>query len=177
MPPQSARIRAGVMALFALIWLFDFSPLCIIKCNRKLFFCMNRWKLALTAAVWSFSIVCFQVLPQVACFKGCIITLAGSIKLFSTVRFQMRPKIWCPSRGICLICLHCVFSNGSSNYLDKRRHNRRRIGCIGLAFPYRAFYVRPQVSCLIWCILARVAFVCLFPTVRFWMPPQGTWIR
>ena len=35
---------------------------------------------------------------------------------------------------------------------------------IGLAFPYRAFYVRPQVSCLIRCILALVAFVCLFPT-------------
>ena len=38
---------------------------------------------------------------------------------------------------IYLTCLHCVFLNVFSMYLDQRRHNR--IGCIGLAFPHCVF--------------------------------------
>ena len=53
-------------------WLhwFDFSPLCIIKSNLKLF----EW-------TEENSIVHFQVVPKVACSKGCMITLAASIDL------------------------------------------------------------------------------------------------
>ena len=38
---------------------------------------------------------------------------------------------------ICLIFLHCVFSNVSSNHLHEMRHNH--IGCICLTFPQCAF--------------------------------------
>ena len=35
---------------------------------------------------------CFQMCPQIACLKGCKITLVASVELFSTMGFLMSPQ-------------------------------------------------------------------------------------
>ena len=59
------------------------------------------------------------------------------VKLFPTIRFQMRPKIACLRMQshigfICLPFLHCAFLNVSSNCLPGRMQSH--IGCICLVF-------------------------------------------
>ena len=36
--------------------------------------------------------VCFPMISQIACLRGCIITLVAFVQLFSTVYFQMSPQ-------------------------------------------------------------------------------------
>ena len=63
-------------------------------------------KFTLPALVWFFFIVCSQVLPWLACSKGCIITLATSV-YFSPLCIPLRhTHIGC----ICITCLHYVWS-------------------------------------------------------------------
>ena len=45
--------------------------------------------------VWLFSAVCFQMFPQIACLRGCIIALVTFVWFFSTVYFQMCPQMTC----------------------------------------------------------------------------------
>ena len=78
---------------------------------------------------------------------------------------------------IYLTCLHCVFLNVFSMYLDQRRHNR--IGCIGLAFPRCAFSfshcVFPNASSNFLdqkCEMTLFAFVTIFSPVYLQMHPR-----
>ena len=54
-----------------------------------------------------FSTVCFQMSPQIACLRGCIITLVALVWLFSSVHFQMSPQNVCPRA--CIITLVALF--------------------------------------------------------------------
>ena len=49
--------------------------------------CLRRCIVTLVAFVWLFSTVCFQMRPQMAYLGGCIVTLVAFVRLFSTVRF------------------------------------------------------------------------------------------
>ena len=72
------------------------------------------------------STVCFQMSPQMACPRECIVTLVAFVWLFSSVCCQMCPQITCLSWGkVTLVWsfLHCVFLNVSSNYVQTRMHN------------------------------------------------------
>ena len=66
------------------------------------------------------------------------------------------------------ICLHCVFSNGSSNYMDQRRHNR--IGCISFFF----------LLCAFMCVLK---FLVWYDAYFHWLhlfvfsPPHGAFLN
>ena len=104
---------------------------------------------------------------QIACLCGCKVTLVAFIWLFSKVCFQMSPQITCPRRcKVTLVAFVWLFStiflNVSSMYFDQRRHTISLVALVYL-FPTVHFHLRPQVSCLILCILATVAFVCAFP--------------
>ena len=144
---------------------------------------------ALVAFLWLFSTVRFHMLPQMAFIKGFIVAYVAFVWLFSTVHFQMILQTPCQRRGkvtlvafvllllrihsrircICLIFLHCAFSNDPSNSVPEKRHNR--IGCICLNFLHCAFYMLPQMIFIRGRIVAYVAFVWLFSTVRLQMFP------
>ena len=64
--------------------------------------CPRRGIVTLVAFVWLFSTVCFQMTPQIPWLNRCIVTLIAFVWFFSTVRFQMTPQIACPRR--------CVFT-------------------------------------------------------------------
>ena len=55
----------------------------------------KRSLVALVSFNWLFTIVSFQMCPQIACRRGCIITLVAFVWLFSTVSFQMSPQTAC----------------------------------------------------------------------------------
>ena len=126
---------------------FDFSPLCIIKCNLKLF----EW-------TEENSFVCYQVVPQVACSKGCIITLVASIDFSPLCDFKCVLKL----AGQVDAKLHWLHLFDLSPLCLFKSHWMH-----WFSFSPLRFHLRPQVSCLILCILAMVAFVFRFPTVRF----------
>ena len=100
----------------------------------------------------AFSIVCFQMSPQMACHRWCIITLVASVWLFSTVSFQMPSQI-VMGRGIVT-----------------------KVAFVWL-FPTVFFQMSPQIACLWRCKVTLVAFVWLFSTVRFQMSPQIACLR
>ena len=53
----------------------------------------------------------FQMCPQMACLRSCIVTLVAFVWLFSTVCFQMNPQIACLGRGIvALVAFMQLFS-------------------------------------------------------------------
>ena len=53
--------------------------------------------------VWLFSIVYFQMPPQIVCSRGCKVTLVAFVWLFPTVCFQMSPHNACPRE--CIVTL------------------------------------------------------------------------
>ena len=61
---------------------------------------------------WLFPTVRFQMSPQSACTKGCIVTLVAFMWCFSTVCFQMCPQIFCVwSFRVTLVTLVWLLSN------------------------------------------------------------------
>ena len=80
--------------------------------------------------------------PQITCLIGGKITLAAFVLLFSAVGFQVCPqtaykRMQSHTGYICLIFLHCVFSNAPSNCLPEKMHSL--IGCICLIFRHCVF--------------------------------------
>ena len=133
-------------------------------------YCRERTscKITLVAFVSLFTTMYFQMSPQIACLRGCIVALVAFFYFPHWVLkclLELHSRIGC----ICLTFLHCVFSNVSSNRLHKRIHSR--IGCIFFIFPTAGFQMTPQCTRLRACIVTLVAFVCLFSTVYFQMFP------
>ena len=93
--------------------------------HSKIYFYTLYTHAFLLCGVWLFSTVRFQMSPQIYCLRGGIVTLVAFVWPFSTVRFQMTPQSACLRRGI----------------------------------------------------VTLVAFVWLFPTVRFQMCPQMNCLR
>ena len=78
---------------------------------------------------------------QTACPRRCKFTLVAFTLLFSTVHFQMSPRVICPRRGIvtlvAFVWLHCVLSIVSKNGLSKKHSH---IGCIySIWWPCQSF--------------------------------------
>ena len=86
--------------------------------------CLGGYMITLVA----FLRCAFSNVSSNGCVNGCIITLVVFVWLFFTVGFQMCPQSAGIKGCICLIFLHCVFSNVSSKRLHKRMDNDA--GCI-----------------------------------------------
>ena len=99
---------------------------------------LQRPHSALVTFVWLFSTVRFQMCPQIACPRKCIIALAAFVCLFSIVYFQMSPQITC-WRG-CKVTLVAFF----------------------WLFSTLGFQMCPQIACPRECIVALAAFVLTF---------------
>ena len=69
------------------------------------------------AKFWLLYTVCLQMCFQSVCMDGCIVTLVASMTLHLF---------------ICMVFLHCVFSNDYSNFGPARKHTC--IGCICMIF-------------------------------------------
>ena len=90
--------------------------------------------------------------PQIACMRGCIITQAALVWLFSTVCFQMSSQMM--STRWCKVALDTFVWLFSTVF----------------------FQMGPQRTWVSACKVTLVAFVCLFSTVSFHMDPQRTWV-
>ena len=91
--------------------------------------------------------------PQIACIRGCIITLVAFVCLFSTVSFQMYPQFTCLSR--------CIITQAAFVWL----------------FSTMYFQMCLQNTCIGRCIFTLAAFVLLFFIVCFQMSPQIASLR
>ena len=82
------------------LWIFVglFSTVCFQMVPQKM--CTRGCKVTLVAFVGLFPIVGSQMSPQIAYLGGCKITLVAFVWFFSTVRFQMSPQIACLRRFI-----------------------------------------------------------------------------
>ena len=68
------------------------------KCALEMPFqiaCLRGCKVTMITFVWLFPTVRFQMCPQHLCSRGCIITLVAFIWLFTIVHFQMTHQIAC----------------------------------------------------------------------------------
>ena len=88
--------------------------------------------------------------PQIACLKGCKITLVAFVGLFSTMGFLMSPqRTWI---RVTLVAFFLLFSTV-------------------------CFRMSPQIACITGCIIILDALVWLFSSVHFQMCSQCSWIR
>ena len=91
--------------------------------------------------------------PQIACLRGCIVTLVAFVWLFSIVYFQVCPQIaWVRRSEITLVAFVGFFSTV-------------------------CYQMCPQIACLNRGKVTQAAFVCLFSTVPFQMSPQTVCLR
>ena len=110
--------------------------------------------ITLTAFVWLFSTVYYQMSTQSAYSRCYIVTLVAFIRFFSTVRFQMITQCacikWCKVTLVAFVWL----------------------------FPTTMFFqMFLQITCMSGCIFTNVALIWLFPTVCFQMCPKMTCLR
>ena len=93
------------------------------------------------------SAMCFQVFPQTACIKRCIVTTVALIWLYSTVHFQMLFQTACVYRGKVTMVAHIWLH--STVY----------------------FQVLFQTACVYRGIVTMVTFIWFYFLVRFQMEP------
>ena len=96
----------------------------------------------------------FQVVPQVACSKGCIITLVASIDFSPLCDFKCILKL----AGQVDAKLHWLHLFDLSPLCLFKSHWMH-----WFSFSPLRFHLRPQVSCLILCILAMLHLSFVFP--------------
>ena len=102
---------------------------------------MNEWLckrvivISLPASHWLFSTVNFQMSPRIACLRGCKVPLIAFVWLFSI-----------------------KLSSASSVHLDQSEY--LYIGCICFTFLHCAFQMC-SLACLRWCNVTLLAFVWL----------------
>ena len=94
----------------------------------------------------------FQMYSQIACLRGCIVTLVAFVWLFSTM---------------CLNFLCCVFSN----CLPERIYNH--IGCACFTFSTMCFQMCRQIACMRGCKTTLVALFYFSSTVSLQMACPG----
>ena len=101
--------------------------------------------------LFAFSPMCFfQLFPQIACQRGCIVTLVAFVWLFSTVCFQMFPQIVC-TRG-CIVTLQCDYASSCADDLNAL------VAFVWL-FSTVCSQMFPQIACMSGCIVTLFAFV------------------
>ena len=108
----------------------------------------KQQKLNIGSIYLALSSVHFQMCPEMACLRGCILALVAFVWLFTIVCFQMVPQNVCTWRFL--------------------------ITPIAFVWPFSAvdFQMSPQIACLSGSKITLAAFVQLFPNVRFQMCPQ-----
>ena len=118
---QTVCTRGCMVTVAAFVWLFLH---CVFSNASSICLHWQMYLVALVALVCFFSTVGFQMVPQITCLRGCIITLVAFVWLFSTVGFQMSPQI---------TCIRC---SKVTSVVSNRSHGRmqNRIGCICLAW-------------------------------------------
>ena len=122
--------------------------------------------------------MCFQMSPQIASPRGCIVDMSHWLHLFvffhcvssdvSTNGLPKRMPNYC--KCICLTFLHCAFFNVDSKNLDQSRQSHT--GCICSAFPHCVFS-NVSSNGVHECKVTLVAVVRLFSNVCFHMCPQN----
>ena len=119
-------------------------------------------ELSLGALLQAFLLKC--MFSNGSCPKGCKDAKSHCLHLldfFSTVRFQMYPKIVC----ICLVIQSLSFLE--ILWVAK-----------SIKFSFFIWHEKmPQIACMRKCIVILVAFFLLFSTVRFQLSPQITCMR
>ena len=90
MCPQTVCHRGCKITLVAYVWLF--STVHFQMCPQTV---CPRGRIITLVAFGLFFTVPFQLCIQIACSNGCKVTLVAIVWLFSTVHFQMSPKITC----------------------------------------------------------------------------------
>ena len=121
----------------------------LLICSRNLIILCILWIIKYPTGwiySWIFilllSAVNFQMSPQSACMRGCIVTLVAFVWLLSSVSFHM-----CPQRTLIRAC---KITQVAFVWLFSTVH----------------FQMCLQIACLNRCIIAEVAFVWLFSTVH-----------
>ena len=112
--------------------------------------CLGGYMITLVA----FLRCAFSNVSSNGCVNGCIITLVAFVWLFFTVGFQMCSQSAGIKGCVCLIFLHCVFSNVSSKRLHKRMDNHT--GCIWKHTVEKRLTSSTSAVCL--CILSDIPF-------------------
>ena len=111
---------------------------------------------------------CICSLNHISCSWLTFVCCASSNVSSNSLHQKMHSDIGC----ICSTFHHCVFSNVSSICLPQRMQSH--IGCICLSFLHCGFLndssiIEAQCTWIRACLVALVAFVWLFSTVRFQM--------
>ena len=103
------------------------------------------------------------------------VTLVTFVYLFSTVSFQMRPQMTCPTRGkVTLVAFVLLFSSlGFHLCLQIACMRRSMVKLVAFVWFFSGvhFHMSPQTECMRRGIVTLVAFIWLFSTVRFQMCP------
>ena len=146
MSPQMANSRGCIVTLVAFLCL---SPLCGLYVSAYWMFPGMHSHIGCICLV--FSTVGFQMYPQSACIKGCIVTLAAFFALFSTVCSQMFPQNVC-QRG-CVVSLvayvrlfSTLYYQMSSQPTCLRRWNVTLISHLFAFSPMFIFKEAPRVA-------------------------------
>ena len=111
---------------------FGFYPLCVFKCVLHVLSLYKRMKSHISCIYLTFSNVCFQMSPHVACPSGCKITLAALVCSFSGVCFQIFPQTVYPGGCVIILFTSVWFFSNVSNVYSNAPHERihSHIGCI-----------------------------------------------
>ena len=96
--PDKMHNRIGCICLFFHTVRYQMSPQCTCIIGRKP-------TLSLVALVWLFSILWFQMDPQITFLKGCIITLVAFVRFSSAMCFYINPQ----SKVTLVFSSLCVF--------------------------------------------------------------------
>ena len=119
--------------------------------------------------------------PQMACLRGCIITLVALVCFFSTVSFKLlTQRAWIIAGKVTLVAFVWLIST-------VRFQMCPQIACICWCkvtlvahvwlFSTVCLQMCLQMACLRGCIVTLAAFVWPFSTVRFQMCPQVAFLR
>ena len=141
--------------------LYDFSPLCVLRCVLKL----PAWDGICVGSphcvVSNVSSKC--LLEKIRSYTGCIFLFVSTVPSSSNFVFT---------------AVHYVMSNVSANYFPKRMHDHSEIYPIPSTYSTTVLYstmclqMFPQNVRTRKCIATLVAFVRLFSTMHFQMFPK-----
>ena len=134
-------MRRSVITLFAFVLAFthcvfsDVSSNCLPERSAHpsihVLSLYKRMKSHISCIYLTFSNVCFQMSPHVACPSGCKITLAALVCSFSGVCFQIFPQTVYPGGCVIILFTSVWFFSNVSNVYSNAPHERihSHIGC------------------------------------------------
>ena len=112
------------MCIYIVCICFGFYSLCVFKCVFHVLSLYKRMKSHISCIYLTFSNVCFQMSPHVACPSGCKITLAALVCSFSGVCFQIFPQTVYPGGCVIILFTSLWFFSNVSNVYSNAPHER-----------------------------------------------------